>query len=213
VGIALLKGQADKEAAGSGAYLTAAIEVLERSLAQIRTVAANPTPSRHRRVDLRSALSQEARLIGTDLSFESYGDESWLADDELELILLAGREAIRNVMRHSASTRCQVTLDLSDCPVYFRVRDWGTGLVGAVPDGDGLRRLRDLAASMRWQLDIKSLPGLGTELMLVGRPCPGADQGRDGVHGLRSVVAEESISSRKRVGERRPIGPSGQQIS
>ncbi len=119
--------------------------------------------------------------------------------------------------RHAGSANCRMTVDLSDCPFILRARDWGAGIGPGAQMGDGIETLRELAAAMGCELSVRSQPGLGTELTLVGRDCPRARQKsteyRGGDPGLRSVVADESLSSRRRVAARRPFGDSGQQIT
>jgi len=108
-------------------------------------------------------------------------------------------------------------VDLSACPFVLWARDWGAGIRPGSQVGKGIVTLRALAASMGCELVIGSQPGLGTELVLTGPRCPRtwtAPAGREaGKPRLRSVVAEESPSSRKRVAARRPFGAPEQQIT
>lgn len=213
VGVALLKGHIEKEPAAGDMYLGRALDVFRTSLADVRTVAGSVELPRLRNLDLERSLRDETHRLGVQLSLDKIGDESWLADVEFELIQLLGREALRNVARHSGSTRCEVTLDLADCPPFFRVRDWGAGLGEAALGVGGLAILGELAQSVGWVLEVRSLPGLGTELLVVGRACPSVNghAGRSGR--LRSVVADEALSSRRTGARRRPIGDQRQQIS
>jgi len=104
-------------------------------------------------------------------------------------------------------------IDVSDCPVFFRVRDWGAGLNSAMRADGGLEKLGLLARTLHWTLDVRSLPGLGTELLVVGRGCPRINGPAAVEAQPRSVVAKESLGSRKRVATARPIGQSRQQIT
>jgi signal transduction histidine kinase len=164
-------------------------------------------------VDLESTLRREAGRVGIALALEFLGDRAWLTEDETEMILLIGSEALRNVVRHSGSSRCQMTIDVSDCPVFFRIRDWGAGLNTAARADGGLEKLSRLARTLHWTLDVRSLPGLGTELLVVGRGCPRTHGAAGAEAPVRSVVAKESLGSRKRVAASRPIGQSRQQIT
>jgi len=63
------------------------------------------------------------------------------------------------------------------------------------------------------ELKVSSQPGLGVQLKLKG-PMPRAvEMARDPSASVRSVVAKESLSSRKRVATRRPFSGFEQQIT
>jgi signal transduction histidine kinase len=216
VGVGLLKGS-DPTSPAMGRNL--GIEVLEAALADLKQIPRSlnhPKPQR-KPMGLAAGLRDEARRLGLELELEVVGEDDWLAPDQAELLRLAGREAIRNVKRHSGAPTCRMTIDLSDCPFVLRVRDWGAGLEPGAEAGQGIARLRDLASSMGCDLAIGSQPGMGTVLVLMGPRCPHTSRkspGGDGSAGRpRSVVAEESLSSRRRVAGRRPIGASEQQIT
>ena len=213
VAIGLLKGSGEAGHSGRDRYRDSSIGLFESSLTTLRALSASQSPMRIRSLDIESALRNEANRLGIELAFERFGDLGWLTEDELELILLAAREGIRNVARHSGSARCQVIVDVSECPVSLRVRDWGAGIEKVAHATGGVETLRRLAQTMRWTLEIRSLPGFGTELHLVGRGCPRAAADSDQDPALRSVVAKESLGSRKRVARRRPIDASGGQIT
>jgi len=212
VGVGLLKGL---EQAVPGLTPVPAIDVFESVLADVTRLAADPDGASKRRwpTDLATELEQEAKRLGIELDLQILGLDDWLATDQVELLRLVGREAIRNVKRHSGGAQCRLTIDLADCPFVLRVRDWGAGISPGTRVGKGIERLRELASGMGCELVIGSQPGLGMELILVGRHCPRTRETAVGEAGLRSVVAKESLSSRRRVDTRRPIGGSGQQIT
>ena len=172
VGVALLKGYVENEPSAGNVYVGRALDVFKASLADLRTLTGSVELQRLEHTDLEQSLRDEARRLGVQLTLDMLGDESWLADVEFELIQLVGREALRNVVRHSGSTRCEVTLDLTHCPPFFKARDWGAGLGEADGGAGSLVTLRALAQTICWGLEMRSLPGLGTELVAVGRACP-----------------------------------------
>ncbi len=122
-------------------------------------------------LDAATSLREEAHRIGVTLELRVVGNTSWLTSAEISLIRLAGQEALRNVRRLAGSARCRMTIDASGCPFVLRVRDWGAGIPIDARAGAGLRGLRQLAEESGCQVSIGSLPGLGTELVLVGRHC------------------------------------------
>jgi signal transduction histidine kinase len=143
------------------------IEVLESVLAEVKQLSHLPQAAhiRSRRLDLASGLREEATRLGVELELELTGDADWLTFPERELLRLASREAIRNVRRHSGTAKCQLRIDLSVCPYMLRARDWGAGIDPTSKAGNGIERLRDLAASLGGELAIGSQPGMGTVLV------------------------------------------------
>lgn len=218
VGIGLLK-DSDGSAGGARA-VGVVIDAFEDALAELRRlsrmVVDRSMPRRHRG-DLSDALQLEARSVGIALELDLIGKDDWLAGEQAELIRLVGREAIRNVKRHSGTASCRMTIDASNCPLVLRVRDQGAGMRLDSREGDGIAVLKELATTMGCELTIESQPGVGTEVILVGRRCPLTGTQRDdrGLRDerLRSVVADESLGSRKRVAAGRPIRPSEEQIT
>jgi signal transduction histidine kinase len=218
VGIGLLKGLKHSASSGGGPSCDGPIEVFEAVLADLRQLA--PEPSRttvlRTRMELAELLTEEARRIGVEVELEVRGHD-WLDTDQAELLRLASREAMRNVKRHSGTSKCRMTIDLSDCPFVLQVRDWGAGISREARAGEGIDGLRKLASTMGCELTIRSHPGLGTELVLRGHLCPRNAKSAIGHKAsevpLRSVVAKESLGSRRRVAARRPITASGQQIT
>ena len=219
VGISLLKGSPRFGRTDSPPESDETLEVFEQvldNLRQLTRAMTNRAPRTDPRRNLRHSLKRDAQLVGVDLDLEVIGLAGWLTPDQAELLQLAGREAIRNVKRHAGAASCRMIVDLSACPFVLWARDWGAGIKPGSRAGNGIVSLRALAASMGCELVIGSQPGLGTELVLTGPRCPrtwtppaGTEAGNPR---LRSVVAEESPSSRKRVAARRPFGPPEQQI-
>jgi signal transduction histidine kinase len=170
VGIGLLK----EVGAASQPQGKVGIEVLESVLAEVKQVSQIPPRAhlRSRSVGLARGLREEAARLGVELELELAGDAEWLSVQERELLRLTAREAIRNVKRHSGTAKCRMRVDVSECPYVLRTRDWGAGIDPASQAGNGIERLRDLAASLGAELAIGSQPGMGTALVLVGRRCP-----------------------------------------
>lgn len=218
VGIALLKGWRETEGNGKQAELDRAIGVFEQVLAELRHLLRTVSQgvARSQSGNLRESLELEAKTAGIDLELILAGKESWLSRAQAELVRLTGREAIRNVKRHSGSKRCRLAIDLTSCPYVTTARDWGAGIQQGSRLGGGIALLEALADEMGAVLTTSSQPGLGVELTLTGPRCVlarSADQTTRQQASLRSVVADESAGSRKRVAPRRPIARSGQQIT
>jgi signal transduction histidine kinase len=218
VGIALLKGWRETRRNGTLDEPDSTIDVFEQALAELRQLSRTVSKgvARSRPVGLRESLELEAKTTGVDVELNLAGKEIWLSRAEVELVRLTGREAIRNVKRHSGVTRCRLTIDLSTCPFVLTARDWGAGIQPGSRLGGGIALLEGLADDLGSELKISSQPGLGVELTLTGPRCTltrTANQTIRQEASLRSVVADESSSSRKRVANRRPVGRLGQQIT
>jgi two-component system sensor histidine kinase DesK len=216
VGLALLKGSGWSSQQPEP---DRTIEVCEQVLTELRQLSRTASEGVHARrppASVRESLLREATTAGVDLELSLTGNDGSLADEQAELVRLAGREAIRNVKRHSGATRCRIAIDLSSCPFVLTARDWGAGIQPEARLGGGIALLEALAREMGAALKISSQPGLGVEFTLTGPRCVltrGPSQSNHGEGHLRSVVADESAGSRKRVAPRRPIARSGQQIT
>jgi len=174
IGISYLKASAGGEPGGINPNTRRASELLEESLAQLRrliSATADEADLLPDREGLVGSITREAKRLNLRLELEINGKEAWLAPNHAELVWLVGREALRNVSRHSGSSACRIQIDLTTCPFAVHVRDWGGGLRNRAKPGDGLGLLQKMAASMRCRLDVGSQPGFGTDLVLIGPPC------------------------------------------
>lgn len=214
IGIGLLKGWTEAGWTEPKPDSRFVIEVFEEVLIELRqlsrTISSGSAGSRRRR-NLQEAFQLDAKAAGVELALKIVGREDLLSKAELEVLHLVGRESIRNVKRHSGGSRCRITLDLSTCPYVLSVRDWGAGLQPGTKPGDGITLLEELAREMGGVLKISSQPGLGMELTLTGPHCVLVRSGQQPIQNarLRSVVARESVSSRRRVASGRPLRDGG----
>lgn len=215
IGIGLLKGWAETAPSERHRDSQLVIEVFEQVLADLRQMSrAIPDGgvARPRPANVRESLERAASTAGVELELKVIGRSDWLTEGQLELVRLAGREAIRNVKRHSGASHCRITLDVSTCPFVLTARDWGAGTNPGALDGGGITLLDALARQEGASIAMSSQPGFGVELVLTGPRCV-LSRSDDGPDRLRSVVADESAGSRKRVAARRPLGASEQQIT
>ena len=219
VGIALLKGWKESGWSAQRPELDPPIGLFEQVLADLRGLSqavALGGRERRRVPSVRESLELAAKTAGIDLELKLTGQESWMPDAQAELVCLTGLEAIRNVKRHSGVTHCRLTIDLTTCPFVMTARDWGAGIRPQSKLEGGVALLDGLAHQMGAAVKISSQPGLGVELALTGPRCvltQGADRRARHQGGLRSVVADESLGSRKRVASRRPTATLEQQIT
>jgi hypothetical protein len=213
-GIALLRAMAEHPAEAvpnESEFTLSALEPQVRLLRALIGATSDPESSGR---DLAEMIQLEARIFRLDLDLEIAGNDA-LTPAERRLVELTCREGIRNAQRHSGTTRCRVSLDLTRCPFSLSVRDLGAGVTRSTGRRGGLRLLEAMATDIGARLEVISSPGLGVELRLVGPCCQSRHAVSDRSFRVRprSVVAEESLASRKSVADRGPSGPDGEQIS
>jgi signal transduction histidine kinase len=79
-----------------------------------------------------------------------------------DLVQLA-REAVSNVARHARATTCRVSLVRDQTRAVLEIDDDGRGFDETAPtSGLGLGRLRDRAAMIGGELEVRSGPASGT---------------------------------------------------
>jgi signal transduction histidine kinase len=94
-----------------------------------------------------------------------------LAPDERENVTRIAREAIANAARHGGARNVIVSLRQTETRTALRIVDDGCGIAGAqllpTSDGFGLRSMRERAAALGGQLNVRQPRMGGTELEVV----------------------------------------------
>ncbi|MBI4260493.1 MAG: GAF domain-containing sensor histidine kinase, partial [Actinobacteria bacterium] len=87
-------------------------------------------------------------------------------------VVQLAREALSNVGRHAAASTCRLSLHREDSVAVLEVDDDGTGFDPARVrgGGQGLRNLRERAASLGGSVDVRSAPGEGTTVRIAIPP-------------------------------------------
>ncbi len=139
--------------------------------------------------DLRPAALESSRLVdalrrevagateeGLSISLEVDGESSASAGDECEHTLFRiGQEAVNNVRQHSGASVCDISIDFRQNDISLRVADNGHGFdpdsaAGlAIDDGRGfgLASMQERARVAGGRVEIRSNPGIGTEIVAV----------------------------------------------
>ena len=88
-------------------------------------------------------------------------------------LYLIFKELMNNVVKHSGAANCLVELTCKDNVIYLSVKDDGVGFDPSLGDKgrNGLTNLQERAEKIRGGLQIISVPGGGTEL-IVSAPLP-----------------------------------------
>jgi two-component system sensor histidine kinase DesK len=84
------------------------------------------------------------------------------------VMALALREAVTNIVRHAGATRCALVLSLEHGQLVFRIADNGKALAahGAIRHGNGLTGMAERVAALGGKLALRVEDGLALELRL-----------------------------------------------
>ena len=103
----------------------------------------------------RSLLSADVKLTTTLAPVN-------LSLNQVNVLCLALREAVTNIVRHAHATVCHVTLLEKDRTIHFTIEDNGLG--GQIREGNGLRGMRERLQSVIGAVKLTSLANGGTSL-------------------------------------------------
>jgi signal transduction histidine kinase len=135
---------------------------LESALAELREFARGVHPSILREDGLDAAIQTLARQASVPVSV-SAGIEGRLPDPVELAAYLFVSEALTNVAKHARASSASVSTLSRDGALTVQVADDGVG--GATSEhGSGLAGLADRLAALSGELDIESVPGVGTTL-------------------------------------------------
>jgi signal transduction histidine kinase len=174
VQLRLAKKQLGQNSGGVGQYLDAAQQLVRESLEEARNSIWNMRSHVLESNDLAGALTgilkQLSEGTGIQATIAVTGKARRLAPVVENNLLRVGQEAITNAARHAHASRIAVTLDFADEQFRLVVSDDGRGFNSAQPPpgdgGFGLVGIRERAAQLKGDLNIRSAPGDGTEIRL-----------------------------------------------
>jgi two-component system, NarL family, sensor histidine kinase DesK len=106
----------------------------------------------------RSLLSADVRLATALIPVS-------LSSSQVNVLCLALREAVTNVVRHADATFCRVSLFEKDRRIHFTIEDNGRG--GTIREGNGLRGMRERVESIAGTLKLTGLADGGTTVELI----------------------------------------------
>jgi signal transduction histidine kinase len=114
---------------------------------------------------LRKVVAESAELNQTRLELHISGEERRLPQDiEVGLYYIV-QEALYNVRKHAAAQKVTMTLNVGPRVICLAIDDDGKGFDPAkMPEGVGLRHMRERALSLGGNFSIQATPGAGTEL-------------------------------------------------
>jgi signal transduction histidine kinase len=134
-------------------------------------------PQRDQLADLVRRMRRFASDIfearGIEFEFRAPAAESNLPlrSDLRRQVYLIFKEAINNSVRHSKCTRVDLVLSAEKGELFLKISDNGCGLRESQSESDGgqghgLKNMRKRALDLKGTLEIASLPGGGTEILL-----------------------------------------------
>jgi len=154
------------------AELSAVRRELDTVIAEIRQFVTAEAGT-GKRVDFNAvltALVERARTAATaavTLHCDPETSERLTGDQAIQLANIA-REALSNSLRHAKPQRVEISLRSNDQTVTLEISDDGTGFDPAAPrrTGVGLTSITARTQEMRGTLDIQSVPGKGTRVVV-----------------------------------------------
>lgn len=156
--------------------------LLERdTAATAREIKDIETTARHALAEVRSAVTgyrqtgfaQElaqarAALAAADVTMNAEVQAFAMTATAENVLALALREAVTNILRHANATRCQVNVRLEGGQIVCHISDDGRAPVdrNALERGNGLRGMRERVAAAGGRLMLRTEAGLALELYL-----------------------------------------------
>jgi signal transduction histidine kinase len=115
----------------------------------------------------RSELEALRARSGVAAELTTAGSEPDLDDEESHVLYRIVQEALRNVERHADATEVHMHIEGSDERVQMVVSDNGLGFEPHAVPGDryGLLGMQERAAMVGAELDIRTHPGGGTDIV------------------------------------------------
>jgi two-component system, NarL family, sensor histidine kinase UhpB len=101
---------------------------------------------------------------GIRIVLEAVSPPGPLPDDRATTLFRLLQEGLTNVARHSQATTAWVSLAAEDNEVTISVEDDGVGFGGDVPEGNGLRGIRERFAMLDGRVEIESGSGRGVRV-------------------------------------------------
>jgi two-component system, NarL family, sensor histidine kinase DesK len=123
--------------------------------------------SGYRAAGLDAEIGRARRsLLSADVVLTTAFTPLRLSSGQVNVICLALREAVTNVVRHAHATLCHMTLLEKDGTIHFTIEDNGTGgqMEGKFREGNGLLGMRERVQSMAGAMTLTSSASGGTSI-------------------------------------------------
>jgi two-component system, NarL family, sensor histidine kinase DesK len=133
-------------------------QTARNALAEVRDAV-----SGYRAEGLDAEISRARRsLLSADVQLTTALAPVHLSSSQANVLCLALREAVTNIVRHAHATVCRVALVEEDRTIHFTIEDNGRG--GPIREGNGLRGMRERVQFMAGAVKVTSSANGGTSL-------------------------------------------------
>jgi two-component system, NarL family, sensor histidine kinase DesK len=133
-------------------------QTARNALAEVREAV-----SGYRAEGLDAEISRARRsLLSADVKLNTTLAPVNLSSSQVNVLCLALREAVTNIVRHARATVCQVALLEKDKTIHFTIEDNGRG--GQILEGNGLCGMRERLESMAGAVKLTASANVGTRL-------------------------------------------------
>jgi two-component system sensor histidine kinase DesK len=149
-------------------------QTARNALAEVREAV-----SGYRAEGLEAEISRARRsLLSADVKLTTTLAPVNLSSSQVNVLCLALREAVTNIVRHAHATVCHVALLEKDRTIHFTIEDNGLG--GQIREGNGLRGMRERLQSIAAAVKLTGSDNGGTSLEITlplagespGQPAP-----------------------------------------
>jgi signal transduction histidine kinase len=167
--------QLEKNPARTAAQLERLQETAAVALAEMRALIFQLRPPGLSEQGLVAALQQHVAALGRreglTVNLVVSGEERYARGVEQAIYRIV-QEALNNVVKHAGACRVAIALDLQPDRTTLRVSDDGAGFDLSVLEPSsgrhlGLISMRERAAEIGGQMELRSCPGQGTEVVVV----------------------------------------------
>jgi two-component system sensor histidine kinase DesK len=135
-------------------------QTARNALAEVRDAV-----SGYRAEGLDAEISRARRsLLSADVKLTTTLAPVNLSSSQVNVLCLALREAVTNIVRHAHATMCHVALVEKDSKIHFTIEDDGGG--GEIREGNGLRGMRERVQSVDGVVKLTGVANGGTSLEL-----------------------------------------------
>jgi two-component system, NarL family, sensor histidine kinase DesK len=135
-------------------------QTARNALAEVREAV-----SGYRAEGLAAEISRARRsLLSADVKLTTTLAPVSLSSRQVDVLCLALREAVTNIVRHAHATVCHVALLEKDQIIHFTIEDNGVG--GQIREGNGLRGMRERLQSIAGAVKVTGSANGGTSLEL-----------------------------------------------
>ncbi|HEU5011286.1 MAG TPA: GAF domain-containing protein [Roseiflexaceae bacterium] len=174
------RAQLDKQPERAAGQLERLQETATAAMTEMRALIFQLRPPSLAEQGLVSALQRHIAALGRreelTVSLSISGEERNARGVDLALYRIT-QEALNNVVRHAGAQSVTVELDMQPDVIILRISDDGHGfdpLNPTSPNGQhlGLTSMRERAAELNGTLDVRSVPGQGTDIVVT---IPGRD--------------------------------------